>query len=164
MKNYKPILILAGVSIIGYSLYRYYMKQLTFLQDITYQVIGVRIRSITTSSVSMDITTRIYNASNVEATVKEMYLDVFMNDIKVGNVNEVKDILILPSKTTDISFNFSFNPRLIGKNLLDIISSTVQTKDINFELKGYIKVKSSFLTPTIPFEYQNNLKNLINKK
>lgn len=164
MKNYRPLLFLAGAGVIGYSLYRYYMKQITFLKDITYQVVGLRIKSITASSVSMDLTTRIYNASNVEATVKEMYLDFFINGIKVGNVNEVKDILILPSRTTDVTFNFSFNPRLIGKNIKDLISLTIQAKDLNFDIKGYIKVKSSFLTPTIPFEYQNNLKNILNTK
>lgn len=164
MKNYKPLLILAGVGVIGYSLYRYYMKQLTFLQDITYQVIGFKIKSISTSNLSFDITTRIYNASNVEATIKEMFLDVFINGIKVGNVNEVKDLLILPSKTTDVSFNISFNPRLIGKNIKDLITLTFEAKDLNIELKGYIKVKSSFLTPTIPFEYQNNLKSILNIK
>jgi LEA14-like dessication related protein len=163
MIKYRPLLFVLGVGVIGYSLYRYYMKQLTFLQDITYQVVGVKLKSVTMSNISMDLTTRIYNASNVEATVKEMYLDVFMNGVQVGNVNEVKDILILPSKTTDVSFNFSFNPRLIGKNIKDIIALTIELKDINFELKGYIKVKSAFLTPTIPFEYQNNLKNLIKK-
>jgi LEA14-like dessication related protein len=164
MIKYKPILILAGAGVIGYSLYRYYMKQITFLKDITYQVVGLKIRSFTPSSVSMDLTTRIYNASNVEATVKEMYLDFFINGIKVGNVNEVKDILILPSRTTDVSFNFAFNPRLIGKNILDLISLSIQAKDLVFDVKGYIKVKSSFLTPTIPFEYQNNLKNILNTK
>lgn len=164
MKKYRPLLFLAGAGVIGYSLYRYYMKQITFLKDITYQVTGVRIKSITASNVSMDLTTRIYNASNVEATVKEMYLDVFINGIKVGNVNEVKDILILPSRTTDVSFNFAFNPRLIGKNIMDLISLTLQAKDLIFDVKGYIKVRSSFLTPTIPFEYQNNLKNILNTK
>lgn len=164
MRKYRPLLFLAGAGVIGYSLYRYYMKQITFLKDITYQVVGLRIKSITASSVSMDLTTRIYNASNVEATVKEMYLDFFINGIKVGNVNEVKDILILPSRTTDVTFNFSFNPRLIGKNIMDLISLTIQAKDLNFDVKGYIKVKSAFLTPTIPFEYQNNLKNILNSK
>jgi LEA14-like dessication related protein len=164
MKNLKPLLFVAGAAVIGYSLYRYYLRQITFLKDITYEVIGVKLKSITASSVSMDLTTRIYNASNVEATVKEMYLDFFINGIKVGNVNEVKDILIQPSKTTDISFNFAFNPRLIGKNILDLISLSLQAKDLIFDIKGYIKVKSSFLTPTIPFEYQNNLKTILNSK
>ena len=121
MKSLKPILIVTGLGVIGYALYRYYLKQIDFLKDITYQVVGIRVVGVSQNQVSMDITTRIYNASNVEATVNEMYLDVLINGIKVGSVNETKDILILPSKTTDITFNFKFNPRIIGQNILDII-------------------------------------------
>jgi len=96
MKSLKPILIVTGLGVIGYALYRYYLKQIDFLKDITYQVIGLKIIGISQNQVSMDITTRIYNASNVEATVNEMYLDFLINGIKVGSVNETKDILILP--------------------------------------------------------------------
>lgn len=163
MNKLRPYLILGGIGVIGYALYRYYLRQINFLKDITYQVIGLNIRSISASQVSLDVTTRIYNASNVEAVVKEMYLDFFVNGVRVGNVNEVKDILILPSKTTDISFNFAFNPRLIGKNVVDILSQSVSAKDVVFDIKGYIRVKSAFITTSIPFEYQNNLKSLLKK-
>jgi LEA14-like dessication related protein len=163
MKQIRPFLIFGGIGVIGFALYRYYMRQINFLKDITYQVTGIKIRSITTSQVSLDITTRIYNASNVEATVKEMYLDLYINDARVGNITEVKDILILPTKTTDITFNFAFNPRLIGKNLIDIITRSVNAKDVIFDIKGYIRVKSSFVTASIPFEYQNNFKSLIKR-
>lgn len=163
MKKIRPLLIFGGISVIGFALYRYYTKQINFLKEITYQVIGVKIRSITASQVSLDITTRIFNASNVEATVKEMFLDFSINEAMVGNVTEVKDILILPSKSTDVTFNFSFNPRLVGKNLLDIVTRTVGAKDVIFDIKGYIKVRSSFITASIPFEYRNNFKNLIKK-
>jgi LEA14-like dessication related protein len=163
MKQIRPFLIFGGIGVIGFALYRYYMRQINFLKDITYQVTGIKIRSITTSQVSLDITTRIYNASNVEATVKEMYLDLYINDARVGNITEVKDILILPTKTTDITFNFAFNPRLVGKNLIDIITRSVNAKDVIFDIKGYIRVKSSFVTASIPFEYQNNFKSLIKR-
>lgn len=163
MNKLRPFLILGGVGVIGYALYRYYLKQIDFLKNITYQVTGVKIKSVTSNQVSMDITTRIYNASNVEAVVKEMYLDVLLNGIRVGNVNEVKDILVLPQKTTDVTFNFTFSPRVIGKNALDLISLSVAAKDITIELKGYTRVKSSFITSTIPFEYSNNLKAFLNK-
>ena len=116
MKNQKSIFILGGLAIIGYSLFRYYRKQVDFLKDITYQIVGVGIRKLSLSEVTLDITSKIYNASNVEATVKEIYLDVMMNGIKVGSINEIKDILILPSQTSVVSFSFSFNPRLIGSN------------------------------------------------
>lgn len=163
MNKFRPILILGGIGVIGYALYRYYLKQIDFLKNITYQVTGVKIKSVTSTQVSMDITARIFNASNVEAVVKELYLDVFLNGVRVGNVNEVKDILVLPQKTTDITFNLTFSPRQIGKNALDLISLSVAAKDIRIDLKGYARVRSSFITTSLPFEYSNNLKAFLNK-
>ena len=87
-----------------------------------------------------------------------------MNWVKVGNINEIKDILILPSQTSVVSFSFSFNPRLIAGNIVNILSLTTMLKNVIFTLQGYVKVQSSFITTTIPFEYENNLKNLIGKK
>ena len=78
MKNLKAVLIFSGLGIIGYSLYRYYKKQIKFLTDITYSVVGVKIVNVGKDNVSLDITNRIYNASNVEATVTEMYLDFYL--------------------------------------------------------------------------------------
>lgn len=163
MKNLRPILILAGVGVIGYSLYRYYTKQINFLKNITYKVIGLKINSISASQISLDITTKIFNASNVEATVKEMYLDILINGVRVGQVNEVKDILILPSKSSDISFNFAFSPRLIGQNIVELLTSSVLSKDVVIDINGYVRVKSSFISTTLPFEYKNNIKNILKK-
>ena len=161
MKGLKTIAVLGGLGIIGYALYRYYKIQAKFLEDITYKVLGVRVAKIPASAITLDITARIYNASNVEAVVKEMYLDLLVNDVKVGNVNEIKDIPILPQKSSDISFSITFNPQLIKKNVVDLITFTIAAKDMKYELRGYVKVKSGFLTTSLPFSYSNNLKSVI---
>lgn len=160
----RPILIVGGLAVIGYALYRYYLKQIDFLKDVTYQITGVRIKSISASLVSLDISAKIFNASNVEAIVKQIYLDVFINNVKVGVVNEVKDIPILPQQSSDVTFNFSFNPRLVVSNIRDVLSFSIAAKDLNIDMNGYVKVKSAFISSTIPFEYKNNLKSLLNKK
>jgi LEA14-like dessication related protein len=161
MKNLKAILVFSGLGIIGYSLYRYYNKQITFLKDITYQVVGVKIVKIATDNISLDITNRIYNASNVEATVTEMYLDFYLNNVLIGNVNEAKDLVILPLKTTDVTYRFTFNPKLVIKNLVSVVTFAVSAKDMTFEARGYAKIKSGFVQTTIPFEYKNNLKSFL---
>jgi LEA14-like dessication related protein len=163
MNKLKPIALVAGLGLIGFAIYRYYQRQLKFLEDITYKVIGLQIKKFTFQSVSLDITTQIFNASNIEATVKEMYLDAYINGVKVGNVNEVKDILILPQKSSIVTFNFTFDPRIIGKNIVDIITGSLASKDLVFDVKGYMKVKSGFLTLPLPFEYRNNLKSVLKK-
>lgn len=161
MKALKTISVLAGLGLIGYALYRYYLKQVDFIKDITYQVTGIRIREFKKDKVSLDISALIFNASNVEAVVTQMYLDVFINGINVGNVNEIKDITISPKKSTNIQFNFSFDPQLIAKNIVDLVTLSVAAKDIVIDIKGYIRVKSGFLSTPLPFEYRNNLKSYL---
>lgn len=161
MKSLKPLLVVTGLAVIGYALVRYYKQQINFLKDITYQIVGVKIIKVGIDNITLDITNRIYNASNVEATIKEMYLDFTINGIKVGNVNDVKDIVVLPLKTTDATYRFSFDPRLVLGNLVNLVTLTIAAKDMTFEAKGYVKVESGFIKTTIPFEYKNNFKSLI---
>ena len=161
MKSLKPLLVFTGLAVIGYALVRYYKQQINFLKDITYQVVGLKVVKLGLDNISLDITNRIYNASNVEATIKEMYLDFSINGVKVGNVNDVKDIVVLPAKTTDATYRFSFDPRLVLGNLVNLVSFTIAAKDMTFEAKGFVKVESGFVKTTIPFEYKNNFKSLI---
>jgi LEA14-like dessication related protein len=161
MKAIKSLVIFSGLGIIGYALYRYYSKQIDFLKDITYQVVGFKIAKVSANNVSVDITNRIYNASNVEAVVSELYLDFLLNGVRIGQVNEVKDIVIKPQQTTDVTYRFTFDPKLVIKNVVDLITFSVAAKDMTFVAKGYAKVKSAFLKTTIPFEYKNTLKNFL---
>jgi len=163
MNNYKPLLVIGGIGIIGYALWKYYQKQVGFLQNITYQITRVNITSITKSKVTLAISAKIYNASNVQAVVKEMYLDFFINGVKVGNVTEIKDINIAPLQTSLVSFGFAFDPTVIGKNIVDLVSLSLKAKDVVFNLRGYVGVESSGIRATLPFEYENNLKNLIKR-
>ena len=109
----------------------------------------------------LDITQKIFNASNVEATASEVYLDVYLNNIKVGNINEVKDILIQPQKSTDVTYRFSFNPSIILTNVVNLITLSLAIKDLNIKVEGYVKVHSGFIYTTLPFSYNNNLKSIL---
>jgi LEA14-like dessication related protein len=111
----------------------------------------------------LEIDTRITNNSNVEAKVTEIYLDAYLNRVAVGNITEVKDIYVKANGSSDFSFKFSFNPKIVLGNLINIVTLSVGTKDVMFAINGYVRVESGFIKTTIPFEYENNLKSLINK-
>jgi LEA14-like dessication related protein len=163
MKGIKALLIASGLGIIGYALFRYYKKQVDFIKDFDYKVIGIRVASVTADNIALDITARIINNSNVEATVKEMFLDFFINGSKVGNITEVKDVRVRGNGYSDFSFRFAFNPKIVLGNLVNIVTLTIGTKDVIFDIQGYVRVESGFVKATIPFEYSNNLKSIINK-
>lgn len=163
MRNLKALLVLSGLGVIGYALFRYYKKQIDFLKDFQYKIVGLKVVNVTADNVSLDITARIINNSNVEAVVKEMFLDFFINNVKVGNITEVKNIKVNANGFTDFSFRFSFNPKLVLGNLLNIVTLSVGLKDVIIDINGYVKVESGVVKATIPFEYQNNLKNYFKK-
>ena len=161
MKYLKPALIISGLGVIGYALFRYYKKQIDFVKDIQYTISGLKIVNIAKEDVTLEIFLKVYNASNVEAKVTEIFLDVMMNGTKVGSINESSEFTIMPTKTTEVSYKFSFNPSLVIKNIVNILTLTVALKDVVIVADGYMKVKSGFLSTTIPFTYQNTLKNLL---
>jgi len=163
MKYLKPALIISGLGVIGYALFRYYKKQIDFVKDIQYTISGLKIVNIAKEDVTLEIFLKVYNASNVEAKVTEIFLDVIMNGTKVGSINESTEFTIKPTQTTEVSYKFSFNPSLVIKNIVNILTLTVALKDVVIVADGYMKVKSGFLSTTIPFTYQNTLKNLLKK-
>jgi hypothetical protein len=69
--------------------------------------------------------------------------------------------VVLPAKTTDATYRFSFDPRLVLGNIVNLVTLTIAAKDMTFEAKGFVKVESGFVKATIPFEYKNNFKSLI---
>jgi LEA14-like dessication related protein len=163
MKGVKALLIASGVGIIGYAIYRYYKKQVDLLANYTYKVVGVKIVSLTTDNVILDVNTRITNNSNVSATVTEIYLDAYLNGETVANINEVKDIFVKANGSSDFSFRLAISPKMVLGNIVNIVTLSAATKDLFLNLKGYVKIKSGFLSISLPFEYQNNIKSLIKK-
>lgn len=163
MKGVKALLIASGIGIIGYAIYRYYKKQADLLTNYTYKVVGVQIGSITTENIVLDVTTRITNNSNVSATVTEIYLDAYLNGQNVANINEVKDIFVKANGDSDFTFRLSISPKLVLGNLVNIVTLSSAIKDLILNLDGYIKIKSGFLSVSLPFKYQNNIKSLIKK-
>ena len=133
------------------------------LQNYTYKVVGLTVVGITTDNISLDITTRINNLSNVSATITEIYLDAYVNGQKVANINEVKDIFVKANGSSDFVFRLDVNPKLVLGNIVNIVTLSAATKDLIMNLNGFVKIKSGFVSVSLPFEYQNNLKSLIKK-
>lgn len=121
MKLLKPILFVGGGGLIAYAIYQYYLNQKKFIEQIKYKFVGLKIVEVSKENITLDITISLYNGSDIKATAKEMYLDVMLNDIVVGNINEVKDIVINSKKSTNFTYRFSFSPQIILKNIVDLI-------------------------------------------
>lgn len=164
MRNLRTIVIAGGVGLIAYAIYRYYALQFSFVKNVDYRISKIKINQITKSLISIDITMRVANYSNVNAVIKEMYLDLYINDIKVGDVQESKDIQIKSQDYTDVAFTFNIQPQLILKNVTQIFNISLALKDATVVAKGFAKLESGVIKATVPYEYKTTFKEYLNIK
>jgi len=121
VKNLKTYVILGGAGLIAFGIYKFYSTQFKLLKNIEYKLKNVKFTKISKDVISIEVTMSVINYSNINATIKEMFLDLFLNGIKVGNVQESKDILIKSGGETNISFTFNILPALILTNITQFL-------------------------------------------
>lgn len=152
----KTLIIIGGVAFLA-GLALYLRKQFQLLAEYDYKIVGFRLRKLSGNQTTFDVTTRIFNKSNIEASVNKIFLEIFVENNKVGFVTEEGQWLIPAKGSTDIQMKITVNPQLLLKSATTVILSGVKQKDLNFTLKGYANVSSGFLSTTIPITYSDKV-------
>jgi len=158
----KWILSIIGVLLAGtgYAGYRYFKKQAALLEDYDITPIGVKVLRWDKNAdmAILEFTVRISNKAAIEATITKLYSDVYLNDQYVGYVNNNGNILIPGKGAADAKLQVTFAPKQVLKNLVSTIGILLNTKDVPYRLKGYARLKSSFIAFSIPFDQTRSLK------
>ncbi len=158
--NAKPfITVLAVVAIggVGYAAYRFYKRQADLLYDYEIKPSSFELISATPDKVDIKFTMRFTNKSSIEATIKELSTDIYLNDIFIGYVVNDTQAVIPAKGTSDIKLQASFSPALVFKNLVDMLLISASLKDVKYKLTGYAKLQSAFIPLSIPFENSGKL-------
>lgn len=152
--------IIGGVAVFGYSLYKYFTKQIELLKQFDYKVLDFTLDTIDLKTIKGIIKFRFSSIADVELTISEFYMDLYVNGERVGYIQDVNSFIIPANGYTDISFSYTLNPQYIIKNAIDIIAFTTRQKDAIIGFDGYAKVKSGFISATIPIKSDCSIKNL----
>lgn len=153
----KILLFSAGIGLLGFVIYRYIVVQTALLKDFTYSIIGFQIQQMSASQVAFTLKIRFTNKSSIEATVSSLYADVLLNGNNVGYIVESKQFIIPAKASSDIDLYFAFQPQAILGSAVDLILGVFNKKSIPLSIKGTAKISSSFITTTIPIEYDTEV-------
>lgn len=154
----KVLLIVGGVSVLGYGLYKYFKTQADLLSAFDYKIIGINIKKFSLTNIAMDLKIRFISKSKIEAKVNTIYLDLFLEGKNVGYIRETNPFIIPANGSSDISLYISVNPQFVLKNFTDILLGISKNKDIKFATKGFASIKSGFIGATVPIDYETSLK------
>jgi LEA14-like dessication related protein len=157
----KPILIASGVGLIIYAGYRYFTIQTELLTNSNYEIVDIKIDSLV-PDLQLNITVRFDNNSSVNIDINQIYLDVFLNDKNIGNVQQVLQSVIEPKSSSTISLiaNLDYSKSFdIAKDTISGVLGIGGSKQINIKCIGTASVKSGLISTTAPlsFEKQFNL-------
>lgn len=152
--------IIGGVSLFGYALYKYFTKQVDLLKQFNWKVLDFTLDTIDLKVLKGTIKFRFSSISDVELIINKFYLDVYVNGERVGYIEDVNTFIIPSNGYTDIAFAYTVNPQFIIKNVVDIVVFTTKAKDAIITFDGYAKIKSGFISATVPIKSDCSVKNL----
>lgn len=161
-------MITGGVLLIGgVAGYYYYTGQIKALKGLEFKIVGYKIITATLDKASIELTIRLFNKSAFEVKVLDFFVDVYLDDKKISTLQPVDQFLV-PSKDlngnpsySDAKIIVTFSPKLIGLDALGFITNYLNKKDMNIRVIGSAKLKSSFVTLTVPIEYDTTLKEIL---
>jgi LEA14-like dessication related protein len=150
------------LGIAGVAGFWYYRKQVTVLQDsLDFKIIGFRLGDLTGAVSQVFLTLRIFSKSTLDADIQEVFADVYLDNMKIGNVQNL-DKFILPAKGySDVKLIVTFSPKQILADVVKLANSYLITKDLSIKAKGYIKIKlGGMFNITVPFDYATTMKEI----
>lgn len=154
----KTLLFGLGIGVIGFALYKYFMKQKDLLLDYSWELAGFKLTKITLTEVNILFSMKFISKADIEAKVNSIYMDVYLGGKSVGYVTENKPFVLPAKGHSFIDLNITFNPKLIFANAVDFVLGITQNKDISIELKGYADIESSIIKTTLPLVYKTTFK------
>lgn len=161
MKIERKYIIAGLLSIISVAVaggYLAYKK----LMDYTIGLNKIRIRKISLKLISFDLFLNFTNKSTLGFDIIEQEYKVYMNNKFVSKVTNYSTTKIKPSATSLIGVNIKFDPtkvlQVIGKDFKQLILAPDQ---YTIKTEMNLKVKFYGFKLSIPYVYEDSLKNLI---
>lgn len=160
----RSLLFMLGVGGVGYGVVKYFMTQYEILHNSELKISGLRIKEKTKERVTLGVKLQIKNNSETSFTVKRYDIDIFVNNVLVGNVYDtgVDTSINGHGETSTIAFDFSFSPKQFG--LVDFIHQWLKTKSqTTVTYRGKVGVQKGYFTVGVPLDITYTLKELIGK-
>jgi len=154
----KALLIVGGLGVLGYGIYRYFKKQVDLLKNFSWSVVGFKIFKITATEMSFEVKFKLTSESDIQASVEKMYFDLYVNDTNVGFISETKSFVLPAHGSSVVPLTISINPQSILKNLLSLSVGIGKNKDFMLKMDGYANVRSGFVALTLPIKYETSFK------
>jgi LEA14-like dessication related protein len=153
--------IIGGITLFGYAIYRYIKVQADLLKNFSYQIMDFGIQQFDLQLIKGTLSVLFKSDADVEIVVKSFIVNFYVNGVPAGYIEDTSEFIVPAHNQTIIPFAYTLDPQVLLANVIGIIDQSIQTGDEIFEVKGFAKVKSGFITVSLPIEYKTTLKEIM---
>lgn len=147
----KKILLLSGVAIAGFGLYRYFKYQVAEALKYDYKLKNFHILGTSGDNINLSAEFDITNNSNFEITLTSYNLKFYFKDVPFGGAMLNEPILIMPNSSFTVRTQGAVSMSAIKTSAITLASDILTRKPINIEVEGFVKVKFLGINSTLNF-------------
>lgn len=100
----------------------------------------------------------LYNPNSFAITVKEIDVEVKVNDQAVGKAKQIGEVKVPPKAQFEVPMNASFAPEEVYDNLLSGLINYIMKGEFDVYYKGHIKIKVSGIVFNVPVDHKATVK------
>jgi LEA14-like dessication related protein len=147
----KKVLLLGGLGLAGFGLYRYFKYQVELALNYDYKIKNFKILSYDNDKINASIEIEVVNKSNFQILVNEYDLKISYKGKNFANAKKTTPFLVLPNTSFNLKTEGVINIKESKITILPFIQDVLGKKPINFEVSGFIKVKFIGINYTLNF-------------
>ena len=119
---------------------------------------SLEVREMTDSKVTLAGEAVLHNPNGFSVTVKEIDIDVTVNEKTVGKVNQIGDIKVPAKEDFVVPLVIDFAPKDVYNNLLSGLMAVITKGELEVYYQGSIKMKAAGITFNVPIDHQDEVK------
>ena len=151
----KSWLILGGVGVIGFALYRYFKSQVKLALEYDYNIKNFNVLSVDGDKIKVSVDFDITNKSNFEIILNSYELEFYFKDIPFGSSVSTTPIKVMPNSKFTVKATGTIDAKAVKYSALSLASDIWARKPINIQLKGNMKIKFLGINSTLNFDKEN---------
>lgn len=159
----KILLFSAGAGLLAFALIRYFKMQQDLLSKFSYRVTALRFNKISGDLVTVEVSIKFMSIADLEAKVLGVYLDVLVDNAKVGFISNENAFVIPAHGSSNIDLTVTFSPINILRTILRTGISGATKNDVGLAIDGFARLKSGFLSTTLPVKYSTSLQQFLKR-
>lgn len=148
----KKVLIIGGVGLAGFGLYRYFKYQVDMATKYDYRIKNFRYLGMDGNEIKVSATIEVTNKSSFKLVINSFDLKLFYNGVKFADVVSTNSITIEPNKSFDVTGAGMIDVSNLKEGLPKFLENTLKQKPIDIEVDGTMKINFMGIDSTITFE------------